>query len=98
MIGEKISPILSEIESALFEFEVQELGNPKYTEDGFRAAVKIFMSAVMDKMWELQKAENMDMDTRYEMATKCGSDIRRIVKIYTGIDTHKIYTKSAILK
>lgn len=91
MIGKKISPILSEIESMLWEFDCQELGVPLFTDDGFRAAVKIFMSAVMDKMWKLQQEEGIDIETRGEMAGKCGEEIRKIIKTYTGIDSHDLY-------
>ena len=53
MIGEKLSPILEEMEGTLLEFEAEELGQPLYTEGGFRAAVKIFMSVVMDSLWNM---------------------------------------------
>jgi hypothetical protein len=49
------------------------------------------MSAMMDKIWELQSKEEIDMNTRGEMAKKCGEDIRRIVKVYTDIDTYDLY-------
>ncbi|HEY9342152.1 MAG TPA: hypothetical protein VIQ23_11255 [Hanamia sp.] len=91
MVGQKISPILSEIESTLWEFESRSGFKPEYTIEGFRAATKIFMSAMMDKIWELQSKEEIDMNTRGEMAKKCGEDIRRIVKVYTDIDTYDLY-------
>ena len=91
MIGHKLSPVLCEIESALWEFEEQELGNPKFTKEGFRAILKIFMCGIMDKMWEMQLAEEIDMNIRGEMARKCGEEIRKIVKVYTGIETINLY-------
>ena len=90
-IGEKLSPILEEIEATLLEYEEQELGQPLYTEGGFRAAVKIFMSAFMDKVWDKQQLESMPIDDRLEIAGDAGHDIRRIIEIYTGIDTHTLY-------
>ena len=90
-IGEKLSPILEEIEGTLFEFEAEELGQPLYTEGGFRAAVKIFMSAFMDKVWDKQQLESMPMEDRLEMMEEAGKNIRRLIQIYTGIDTHKLY-------
>lgn len=53
MIGKKINPILVEIEETLWEFESNYPTKPEYNIDGFRASIKIFMSALMDKMWEL---------------------------------------------
>lgn len=91
MIGERLSPVLCEIESALWEFEEQNLGNPEFTKDGFRAILKIFMCGIMDKMWEMQLAEEIDMNIRGEMARKCGEEVRKIVKVYTGIETIDLY-------
>jgi len=91
MIGEKISPILEEIELTLWEFEASIGDKPNYSEGGFRAAIKIFMSAMMDKIWELQSDENMSMEDRVNMVQKCGEDVRKIVKTYSNIDTHDLY-------
>ena len=91
MIGEKLSSVLSEIESALIEFEINVARPPQYTNEGFRAAVRIFLSAMLDKMWKLQEDEGIDIDTRADMAEKLGNEIRNIVRIYTNIDTHSLY-------
>ena len=91
MIGKKLSPILCEIESTLLEFEANVNRPPQYTDEGFRAAIKIFMSAILDKMWKLQEDENIDIDTRADMAEKLGNELRNMVRIYTNIDTHSLY-------
>lgn len=91
MIGEKLSPVLCEIESALLEYEVNVNRPPQYTDEGFRAAIKIFMSAILDKMWKLQEDENIDIDTRADMAEKLGNELRNMVRIYTNIDTRDLY-------
>lgn len=93
MIGQKISPILSEIEDTLWEFEAHSGIKPEYTIEGFRAATKIFMSVMMDKIWELQSDENIDMEDRMNMAQKCGEDVRKLVKTYTNIDTQELYNQ-----
>ena len=90
-IGQKISPILSVIENALWEFEVNNGCKPEFTEKGFRAATKIFMSALTDKMWELQENEDLTLTDRENMATKAGEAVRNFVKVYTNIDTHDLY-------
>jgi len=92
-IGEKLSPILVEIENTLWEFDANVGIPPKYTTEGFRAAVKIFSSALMDKIWELQGGENMDMEDRGNMAFKAGCATRDLVKTYTDIDTHDLYNE-----
>jgi hypothetical protein len=91
MIGKELSPVLVEIEEALWDFDLNGKSKPEYTTEGFRAATKIFMSALMDKIWNLQSNENMDMEDRIKMVEKAGSDIRNVIKIYTDIDTHDLY-------
>lgn len=90
-IGQKISPILEEIEDTLWEFEATKGIKPNFTDKGFRAATKIFASILMDKMYELQVNENIDLQDKMSMAKKVGNDIRKIVKTYTNIDTHLWY-------
>ena len=91
MIGKKISPILVEIENTLLEFEANVAIKPEFTIEGFRAAIKIFSSALLDKMWELQKNEKIDIKDRINMTEKAGKDIKKLVKIYTDIDTFDLY-------
>lgn len=90
-IGQKLSPVLSEIEDTLWEYEANGGLRPEFTMDGFRAATKIFMAAMMDKMWELQSKENMPMDDRTEMAGKCGDTLRKLIKTYTNLDSYTFY-------
>ena len=59
--------------------------------DGFRSATKIFMSVLMDKIWELQSDEKIDMKDRMDMVEQCGKDVRKLIKTYTNIDTHELY-------
>jgi hypothetical protein len=91
MIGKKLSPILSEIESALIEYELNINRPPEYTDEGFRASVKIFLSVMLDKMWKLQEDEGIDINTRADMAEKLGNELRNIIRVYTNIDTHDLY-------
>lgn len=91
MIGTHISPILTEIEDTLWEFEANAGMKPEYTDEGFRAGIKIFMSVMLDKMYSLQTNESLSMEVRGNMAEKLGQDIRAMVKTYTDIDTLKLY-------
>lgn len=90
-IGKRISPVLIEIEMALWEYEAHVSERPGFTDDGFRSALKIFMSALLDKMWSLQKNEAIPMDVRCDMAQKAGEQMRQLVKTYTDIDPHTLY-------
>jgi len=90
-IGEKIDPILQEIETTLWEFECYNSNKPSFPDNSLRAATKIFASVLMDKMYNLQNSENFDLIDRENMATKAGEDIRKLVKTYTNIDTYDFY-------
>ena len=91
MIGEKLQPILEEIENTIWEFEANVGIKPNYPDDSLKSATKIFMSVVMDKIFNLQNNEKMDMEDRLKMAEACGKDIRKLIKTYTDIDTHEFY-------
>jgi len=90
-IGEQLSRVLEELEDTLWESEAREDGPHQFTQNGFRAACKIFMAAIMDKMWELQEKENMPMEHREKQAEYAGQHIHKFVKEMTNIDTRKLY-------
>lgn len=90
-LGNKLTPILVEIENTLWEHEAEELGAPNFPIEGFRASIKIFMSIFLDKMYSLSKEEGIPLESASAMATKVGEDIRKLVKVYTNIDTHDLY-------
>ena len=85
-LGEKLSPILNEIEDTLLENE----NKPNFTREGFISATFIFTSAMMDKMWERQEELNLPIEERSEQATELGKILKELINSYTGIDTHKI--------
>ena len=92
MIGEKLSPILEEIEMTLLEYNANEIvPQPNFTDEGFRAGIYIFMSVLMDKIYSLQEDENIAMEDRLNMVESAGKELRNLIKKYTDIDTHKIY-------
>lgn len=93
MIGAKLSPVLKEIEDALWEFDAAEVGQPNFNDEAIVSASKIFMSVLMDKMWNLQCEEGMDIDDRCSMAKKAGNDLRKLIKVYTGLDSFDFYKK-----
>ena len=90
MIKNQFDDFLISLESLIFNLEVKGL-KPEYSETAFRWIVKMFMSAIMDKMFDLQEYEDMTLETRCQMATKVGEEIRQLIKTYTGIDTHELY-------
>lgn len=89
--GSQLSNVLEQIENSLWEFEANRSIPPNFTDDGFRAATKIFASCLIDKIWNLQEHENMDAKDREAMVEKAGRDLKNLVKIYTNIDTTDLY-------
>ena len=91
-LGEWLHPSLLQIEDTIWSFEMfAENIPPQYTNEGFRAIMRLFMSAMMDKIWALQEAEGMEMEDRAAMVEKCGQEVRALVKTFTNIDTQKLY-------
>ena len=95
MIGEKLSPVLEEIENALWEFEFDYPHiKPEYTTDGFRAACKIFMSAMLDKMYENMQVKGISQEEAELEAQQLGQELRQLVLEHTGIDTVDLYSET----
>jgi hypothetical protein len=89
-IGEEISPMLASIEADLWIFECDAEELPGFTKEGFRAAIKIFLAALTDRMYQIKGKENIKAED-YEIMLQAGQDIRALVKKHTGIDTHDLY-------
>jgi len=88
-IGKELSPILEEIENTLLDNITLK---PEYTNEGFRAAIFIFQSAISDKMFELQTKEKMSNKDSELMAKNLGDELRNLIGRFTGIDTHKLFS------
>jgi len=63
---------------------------PNYTNRDFMNTILIFQTALMDKMYDNQDYDKMDMDNRFKMAVQCGLDLKELIHTYTNLDTHKI--------
>jgi hypothetical protein len=68
---------------------VKNDNKPNYTNREFMNAVIIFQTALMDKMYDNQDYDKMNIDDRMNMTEKCGLDLRKFIHTYTGLDTHK---------
>ena len=87
-IGKELSPILEEIENSLLEFSEYK---PEFTKEGFRAAIFIFTTAMMDKMYERQEEIKTDLKQREDQAEQLGTEIKILIEKYTGLDTFKLF-------
>lgn len=70
---------------------LEQLGQkPNYSNRDFMNAVIIFQTALMDKMYDNQDSDKMNIEDRMKMAESCGFALRNLIHTYTGLDTHKI--------
>lgn len=90
-IGELLSPVLVEIEETLWEHDVTLATKPEYTLAGFRAAAKIFTSAMLDYTFSRDAAMGMNIQQIAADAENLGKDLRDLILKYTGIDSVKLY-------
>lgn len=63
---------------------------PNFTNREFMNALIIFQTALMDKMYDNQDYDKMDIKEREQMANNCGKDLRKLIHTYTNLDTHKL--------
>lgn len=61
---------------------------PNYSNRDFLNIANIFLVALMDKMYDNQNYDNMDIEDRIAMSVSCGNALRKLVHTYTGLDTH----------
>lgn len=89
MIGKELSNILEEVETSIWELEALEIGPLYFTMGGFRAANKIFISTLLERMW--LHTQELSQKEKEELAAKAGEEIKDLVKRYTGINTEELY-------
>jgi hypothetical protein len=63
---------------------------PNYSNRDFMNAIIIFQTALMDKMFDNQNYDGMELDDRMKMTQSCGMELRKLIHTYTNLDTHKI--------
>lgn len=93
-LTEKITPILIEIESAMIDYDYYVQKPYNFDNDAFRAITKMFLNALLDKMWALQESEMMEMSDRCNMSENAGNELRKLIKTFTGIDSYEFYKQS----
>lgn len=72
------------------DFLLQNGEKPNFTNREFMNAIIIFQTALMDKLFDNQNYDKMDIENRMKMAESCGNDLRKLIHTYTNIDTHNI--------
>jgi len=85
--------ILIEIELGLWEHDarVEDINAPpyEYTDKHLRAAMKIFTSVMLWKLWEKRGFKTLLEQS--DSATELGNEIRALVLKYADVDSRKFY-------
>jgi len=79
-----------ELELIANDYLEQNGEKPNFTNRDFLNAVIIFQTALMDKLFDNQNYDKMDVENRMKMAEACGNDLRKFIHTYTNLDTHNI--------
>jgi len=80
-------PILKEI--ALGILEKAEI-KPNFSNDALLDALLIFQTVFMDKLYDCQDYDGMSQEHRENMAMVAGNELRKLIHIFTGLDTHEL--------
>jgi len=88
--GEKMTPILSEIEDAILERKVAlPQDRPLYGDDAITAAMTIFSDVLLDKAFIYWLRLGLPFDAMILNAERMGEELRLMVLRYADYDTLK---------
>lgn len=89
-IGEKLSPILSELRELCWEHQYRYPGvKPGFSDEDLLAAVKIFSFIFTEKLHNYCMDKNLAKKDTLFLSGEAGQQIKNLVKNFTGIDTTK---------
>lgn len=89
--GEKLAPILKEIETAIWNHNANFEGErPLYPDEAMRAAACIFSDVLLDRMYEEQERNNIPQEQRGLQAQNAGAVIYQTIYKFTGLDTREL--------
>ena len=81
----------AEISNNLLIIETEVERNKKnFSTEDLRSSANIFINIVADLMWQLQEKEKMSSDERLMMAKFAGAEIKKFIRIYTGLNTEEL--------
>ena len=80
-------PILKEVASGMLETSEFK---QNFSNDALTDAMLIFQNVFMDKMYEVQEYDKMELRYRLEMAEAFGKEFRKLIHTFTGLDTFNL--------
>ena len=85
-LGEKLRPILQELEDLFIEHSAEERGDPEFNEQDMMAATWIFSSILFSLMFRRTDKILSDEDVN-----SAGTAIWMLIKQFSGFDTRKYF-------
>lgn len=79
-----------ELEVIANDYLIQSGKKPNFSNRDFMNAAIIFQTALMDKMYDNQDYDDMDVEDRLKMSNQCGLELHKLIRTYTGLNTHKV--------
>ena len=92
-IGSKIGPTLVKIEENVADMTDNYAHPIGLNNAQFIALSRLFISALYDKMWELQNLEEMPVEVRQDMYTKVNEEVCRMMVVYADIDAERLMSR-----
>lgn len=92
IIGKNLSEDLIIIEDIIWDSECKNPDEPfKFSKEGFRASMKIFMANLLDKTWDFQQKNKLPQEERIKQAEEIAKVLKDLTKKYTNINTLDLY-------
>lgn len=90
-IGDQYNEVFEALHDALWEHDADVETPYGFPDEALRNASKIFMTVMMDRLWERIKAENIQMPIAEKMAEDLGREMRELVKKHVLVDVANYY-------
>lgn len=86
-------PLLTELEKSVWKFEESgELAG--WDRNSLRATSKLFFANLLELQWNRYSEKVVSENTKLKAAKSLASDMRRLIRKATGIDSRNLYSFS----
>lgn len=88
--GQGASQVIIELGDMLWQIDAEYKEPYYFTDEALGSALKIFTTVLFDKAWSYQEKEGLPFEDRILFAEQVGSELRKMVKKHTGLDTWEL--------
>lgn len=88
--GPAASELISEVGDMLWSIDAEYKEPYNFTDEALGSALKIFTTVLFDKAWTYQEKEGVPFEDRILFAEQVGSELRKLVKKHTGLETYNL--------